>query len=313
MRTLVYSAEPAYLPELLGRARELGCDDPQVAWLGPAPDDAVKKELATYGAALIKVVESPALEGNPGDVVAAALAGLAESEPLLLLLISDLKGREVAPRAASLLGAGCVVEALKLTIEGDRVLADRYAYGGNTVAVERIVTPSSVVAVNPKTFEPEPAATPGAAEVEMVELDLTPSRIKIVESRPKGGESVNIEDAETLICVGRGIEKQEDLELVNELAGVLGGEVGCTRPLSHDFNWLSDERMVGISGKKCSPKLNIALGLSGEIQHSVGIMGSKLIVAINKDKSAPIFRLADYGVVGDLYEILPALVKELQG
>ena len=312
MRTIVYGRTADELTELLTRARELGCEAPDVAWLGGEPDAALQGELARFGAARILVVDDPALADMTTDVAAAALAGImSDDAPTLLLMGSDLRGRELAPRTAHIVGAACVVDALSLSLEGDQAVTERYALGGNTVAGERLTTPRQIVAVNMKSVEPEPAPSPGAASVEQVTVDLTPSRIKVVETRPKPSESVNLEDAETLVCVGRGIEKDGDLELVNQLASALGGEVGCTRPLSHDFHWLSEERMVGISGKKCSPKLNVAIGLSGEIQHSVGIMGSKVIVAINKDKSAPIFKLADYGVVGDLYQVLPALVKEL--
>lgn len=142
-------------------------------------------------------------------------------------------------------------------------------------------------------------------------MDLPAPRLKVVELKPKPAATVDIEAAEVLVTVGRGVARKEDLALVEALAAALGGEVGCTRPLSHDLHWLLESRMVGISGKRASPRLNVALGLSGQIQHSVGIMGAKLIVAVNKDKSAPIFQLADYGVVGDLYEVVPALLEEL--
>ena len=313
MRIIVFGRNEAELAELLTRARGLDCEAPEVAWLGGEPDSDMVAELARFGAARVLVIDDPALADMTTDVAAEALAGLmAGDEPTLLLMGSDLRGRELAPRIAHVVGAGCVVDALSLSLEGDRAVTERYALGGNTVAGERLTTPRQVVAVNLKSVEPEAAPSPGSANVEKVTLTLAPSRVKVVETRPKPSESVNLEDAETLVCVGRGIEKDGDLELVNQLASALGGEVGCTRPLSHDLHWLSEERMVGISGKKCSPRLNVAIGLSGEIQHSVGIMGSKLIGAINKDKSAPIFKLADYGVVGDLYQVLPALVRELE-
>lgn len=313
MKTMVYGADGAELTELLTRARGLGCQAPEVAWMGSEPEPELISELARFGAARILVVNDPTLADRTTDVMAAALSGLMEvDEPILLLMGSDLRGRELAPRTAHTVGAGCVVDALSLKLEDGQAVTERYALGGNTLARERITTAKQVVAVNLRSVEPEPAEVQGAVTMDKVALTLEPSRVKVVETRSKPHESVNLEDADTLVCVGRGIEKEGDLELINQLATTLGGEVGCTRPLSHDLHWLSEERMVGISGKKCSPKLNIAIGLSGEIQHSVGIMGARIIVAINKDKAAPIFKLADYGVVGDLYQILPALVKELQ-
>jgi electron transfer flavoprotein alpha subunit len=145
-----------------------------------------------------------------------------------------------------------------------------------------------------------------------LDLKVPKTRVELVELRKKTGEAVNIESAETLVCVGKGIAKKEDLEMVKELASLLGGELGCTRALSSDYHWMSEDRMVGISGKRCKPKLDVSIGLSGQIQHTVGIMTSKLIVAINQDKEAPIFKMADYGIVGDLYQVVPKLVEKIK-
>jgi electron transfer flavoprotein alpha subunit len=133
----------------------------------------------------------------------------------------------------------------------------------------------------------------------------------VVERRAKGGEAVNIEEAEALVCIGRGLGAQEDLGMVWKLAAALGAEVGCTKSPASDYGWLSEERVVGLSGKKCNPRLYVGIGISGQIQHTVGILGSKIIVAINKDPQAPIFKIADYGIVGDLYEVVPRLTERL--
>ncbi len=134
----------------------------------------------------------------------------------------------------------------------------------------------------------------------------------MVEQRKKTGESVDIESAETLVCVGKGVSNKEDLAMLNEFCTALKGELGCTRALSSDYHWISEDRMVGISGKRCKPKLHVSIGISGQIQHTVGIMSSKLIVAINKDKEAPIFKIADYGIVGDLYQVVPKLAQKIK-
>ena len=154
--------------------------------------------------------------------------------------------------------------------------------------------------------------TPAQGKVVKLDLKVPKTRVELVELRKKTGEAANIESAETLVCVGKGIAKKEDLEMVKELAGLLGGELGCTRALSSDYHWISEDRMVGISGKRCKPKLDVSIGVSGQIQHTVGIMTSKLIVAINKDKEAPIFKMADYGIVGDLYQVVPKLVEKIK-
>ncbi|HZD57375.1 MAG TPA: electron transfer flavoprotein subunit alpha/FixB family protein, partial [Anaerolineales bacterium] len=122
---------------------------------------------------------------------------------------------------------------------------------------------------------------------------------------------VEVESAEVVVCVGRGLDSQEDLETVRGLAQALGGVVACSRPISHERHWLPEDQMIGISGKKVSPRLYFGIGVSGQIQHMVAVMGARVIVAINKDQNAPIFKNADYGIVGDLYQVLPKLTKAI--
>jgi electron transfer flavoprotein alpha subunit len=195
-------------------------------------------------------------------------------------------------------------------MKGSDLVVSRYALGGNTVSSEIIKTRKKVVSFMPRTFEAQKA--PAQGEVVKVDLKVPRTRVELVEQRKKTGEAANIESAETLVCVGKGIAKQEDLAMVKELTSLLGGELGCTRALSSDYHWVSEDRMVGISGKRCKPKLQVSIGISGQIQHTVGILSSKLIVAINKDKEAPIFKIADYGIVGDLYQVVPKLVEKIK-
>jgi electron transfer flavoprotein alpha subunit len=168
-----------------------------------------------------------------------------------------------------------------------------------------------VIAVTVGTVD---TAEPGdaAGEIIVAELDLPSTRTSVVERRPKPASAVNIAESERLVCVGRGLEKQDDLPIVEELAQAFSGEVACTRPLSAEYYWVPEERMIGISGEKVSPECILSLGVSGQVQHTVGIMGAKTIVAVNNDANAAIFKLADYGIVGDLYELVPALVAALK-
>ena len=163
----------------------------------------------------------------------------------------------------------------------------------------------------PKTFE---LGTKEARQGETIiaDLDLKEPRTRIVEQREKAGEAVNLEEAEVLVCIGRGLEKKEDLEIIEEFAKALGAEIGCTKTLCSDYQWLSEDRMVGLSGKKTSPRLVFSIGISGQIQYTVGILGARIAVAINKDDQAPIFALSDYGIVGDLYEVVPRLTQQLR-
>jgi electron transfer flavoprotein alpha subunit len=183
--------------------------------------------------------------------------------------------------------------------------------GGNTVAGEVIKTAHKVITVMPKTFELGPKEDK-KGEVVKADLKLKAPRVRIVERQEKIGEKVDLEAAEILVCIGRGLEKKEDLGIVEQLAKALGAEIGCTKSLCTDYQWLSEDRLVGLSGKKTSPRLVISLGISGQIQYTVGIRGARTAVAINKDKQAPIFAMSDYGIVGNLYEVVPLLAEKLK-
>ena len=264
-----------------------------------------------YGAQ--KVLSIPAVDPAELDAstYAYTLGEVAKDNgPDILLINSTRLGKETAGRTAERLRAGCITDATGLNATDQDLVIDRYALGGNTISSEIIKTRKKVISILPGTFEPSPAGVPGI--VETIDLKIPPRRVQILERRKKIGEAASIESAETLVCVGKGISKQEDLAIINELCASLKAELGCTRALSADYHWISEDRMVGISGKKCKPKLHISIGISGQIQHTVGILNSKLIVAINKDKDAPIFKIADYGVVGDLYQVVPKLAERIK-
>jgi len=155
----------------------------------------------------------------------------------------------------------------------------------------------------------EPQA--GAGEVIRPALSLAPSAVKVVDRRAREGQAVNLDAALRIVGVGRGFGKREDLDVAQALAAALEAELGCTKSIA-DFEWLSEDRIIGLSGAKTKPDVYIALGISGQIQHTVGISQSKLIAAVNKDKEAPIFALADYGIVGDIFQVVPALMEKLK-
>jgi len=264
-----------------------------------------------YGAQKAILVPQDSVGRLDAETYANVLFEIAkESGPNILLLRSSRLGKETAGRVAQKLQAGCITDAIGLEMKGSDLVVNRYALGGNTVSSEVIKSPKKVISFMPRTFEAQKA--PAQGQVVKPDLKFPKTRVELVELRKKTGEVANIESAETLVCVGKGIAKKEDLEMVKELASLLGGELGCTRALSSDYHWISEDRMIGISGKRCKPKLNVSIGLSGQIQHTVGIMTSKLIVAINKDKEAPIFKMADYGIVGDLYQVVPKLVEKIK-
>ncbi|HID86319.1 MAG TPA: electron transfer flavoprotein subunit alpha/FixB family protein [Anaerolineae bacterium] len=269
-------------------------------------------EYFAYGADRVYVAEHPALADFHAETYAEALYQIAQQNGAqILLLASTKRGKELAPRVAQKLGAGCVTDATAVEVRDGNLLVSRYALGGNTVASEFIRTPHKVIAVMPRTFELG-AKEAREGEIVTVALDLKEPRTRIVGREEKAGEAVNLEEAEVLVCIGRGLEKKEDLGIIEELARALGAEIGCTKTLCSDYQWLSEERLVGLSGKKTSPRLVISIGISGQIQYTVGIRGARIAVAINKDSQAPIFALSDYGIVGDLYQVVPKLVEALQ-
>jgi electron transfer flavoprotein alpha subunit len=312
---LVFSEREAVRLELLTGAGEIARSrrlSVAVALLGPGSAERAEVYFA-HGAEQVFVAEDPLLEEQQTDVCAQALAQIArQAEADLVLIGSTRRGRALAPRLAQKLEAGSVTEALGLAVQEGRLLARRYSLGGNTVREVAITSPKAVIAVVPGTFEAAHADAKVDGAVVRVPMALTASRARVVQHKKKQVGAANIEEAERVVCIGRGVERREDLQIIEALVKALDGELAGTRPLAYEFGWIPEDRMIGISGKTVRPQLYVAVGLSGQIQHSASIRGSKVILAINKDKSAPIFAMADYGIVGDLYEVVPRLTQALQ-
>ena len=312
-RILVYSEVESAALGLLTIGRELATELGKplaIALLGEEAADQADASFA-HGASRAYVGNDPALTVFQAGVYAAALAQIVDrAQADIILTASTRRGRELAPRLAQRLSAGCVTDATSLSLQDGRLVAERRALGGNTVSRETITSPQQVIAVMPRLFDAQPGGE-GVGDVVQVALELEPSTTNLVERRLKEAGSVNVEEAEALVCIGRGLSEEGDLSMIQDLADALGGVVGCTRALSHEYHWLSEEQMVGLSGKISSPRLYIGIAISGQIQHTVGILDSDVIVAINKDKNAPIFKIADYGIVGDLYQVVPRLIEQL--
>lgn len=309
---LVFSERAPEAIELLTKGRELATAENatlSAALLG-ADVSGKAQEYFDYGAEKVYVGSSPFLAAFDAETFADALAQIAKASGAATVLIGSTKrGKEMTSRVAQILGCGSVTDVTGLVVRGDQLAVERYALGGNTLATETVTTPCQVLAVMPKSFEV--SKHPVSGQVVPLDLKLREPRVKLVERRPKPAAKADIESAETLVVVGKGFGKKEDLAVAQEFANALKAELGCTRTLSADYHWLDEERMVGISGKKCKPRLMVSVGVSGQIQHTVGILSSKVIVAINKDKAAPIFKIADYGIVGDLFQVLPKLTDRV--
>jgi len=218
-------------------------------------------------------------------------------------------GREIAALVSQKLGYPMESDVFEFQIKNGKPVVKRYYFGGKTVMTKE--TEAKVFTLLPGSAEIK-KSTQSNYNAQKVELTgSAKTKLLGVEEKAKG--SVDITKAQIIVSVGRGIGKKEGIDLARQLAVKLGGELAGSRPICSDLHWLEEDRQVGLSGKKVRPKIYIALGISGQIQHIVGMRDSKIVIAINKDKNAPIFNEADYGIVGDIYAVVPLLLKKLEG
>jgi len=310
---LVFSEKYDLMLEMHGKGREIA-DKLQTSLAAVLIGSNVHgktDELIKYGADKVYLADNQALEHFQIEAYLSVLHNLATSyKPEIILIGSTRNGKPLAARLATRLEAGCVPDCNRLSVDEKRgLVGERITYGGNAAAKIAWKTKPQIATVPARAFEkPEPKDRSG--QVIRLDVKVEESRTEIVETKPLETSAVRIEDADVIISCGGGLGKKEDRALLNELATVLCGQVGCSRPLAEDRKWFPE--WVGLSGHKVKPKLYIARGISGVIQHVAGIRDAKVIVAINKDEQAPIFEVADYGVVGNLYEILPALKEALK-
>jgi len=309
----VYSEKYDLALEMLGKAREIA-DKLQTELATVLIGSGVQEkanEMIKCGADKVYLVDNPVLDYFQAERYLSVLHNLAANyKPEILLIGSTKNGKPLAARLATRLDAGCVPDCARLSVDDQRrLIGERITYGGNAAAKVTFKTLPQIVTVPSRAFEkPQPLERNG----QLVKLDVKVEapKTEVVETKPLETSSVRIEEAEVIISCGRGLEKKGDKAMLDELAAVLCGQVGCSRPLAEDRKWFSE--WVGLSGHKVKPKLYVACGISGVIQHVAGIRDSKVIVAINKDEQAPIFEIADYGVVGNIYEILPALKEAIK-
>lgn len=305
--------------ELLGIGRKLA--DQRKVKLSVV---AIGGKVADYADALIAggadrvlVVEHPQLEQFREDVYAAVLEQvIGEQKPEIVLAGATAIGRSVIPYVATSVDAGLTADCTKLEIrESDGMLLQtRPAFGGNIMAtIECPHTRPQMATVRPKVMAPAEPDSSRTGEVIILQMPehRIQSRIEVVETVINNEDQVNIQEVETLVAGGRGLDTEKGFALIRELAEELGGAVAASRA-AVDSGWIPYPHQVGQTGKTVSPRIYIACGISGAIQHMVGMQSAEIIVAINRDPSAPIFNIATYGVVGDLYEVVPCLIRRLQ-
>lgn len=284
----------------------------QAAVVGSAVED-LAKDAAGYGAAKVFAVNHELLAQYTPDGYTAALEQLIkEQTPKAVIFPHTYQVRDYAPKLATRLGKGLISDVVEVKTEGADTIFVRQLFQGKLNSDVRATSEPEFVSVQAGAFRATEASTEaGAIETFKPQLDASQIRSKPEEPFREAQRSVDLSSADIIVSVGRGIKEKDNLPVVEELASVLGAELAASRPIC-DNGWLPMERQVGSSGQTVAPKVYFAVGISGAIQHLVGMKGSKTVVAINKDENAPIFETADYGVVGDLFEVVPALIAEIK-
>jgi electron transfer flavoprotein alpha subunit len=295
--------------ELLTLAARLG--EPGAVLLGSGYDSA-KASLAEHGAAKVYVAEDADVTGYlvaPAAEVLAQLVG--ETSPAAVLLPSNAEGKEIAARLAVKTGSGVITDATDVRDEGGPV-AEQQVFGGSTIVSSKVTTGTPIITVRPNSVAPEQSSGDATRQDVSVSLSDAAKGAKITDRVvEEKGERPDLSEAAIVVSGGRGVGSAEKFDVIEGLADALGAAVGASRAVT-DAGWYPHQHQVGQTGKTVSPQLYIAAGISGAIQHRAGMQTSKTIVAINKDPEAPIFELVDFGVVGDLHEVVPALTEEVK-
>ncbi len=267
--------------------------------------------LGRYGAGRVIAVDDPGLLRHANSAVARIIADVARAEgAALVFLPASQMGKDLAPRVAVKLGAGLAADCIALRVEGNDIIATRPVFAGKALLDVRVTTPVKVFTLRPNIFDAEERDAEVRVEGRAVALDpadtlTTVKELRVTEGRP------DVTEADIIVSGGRGMKAPEHFALIERLADVLGAGIGASRAVV-DAGWRPHDEQVGQTGKTVSPSLYIACGISGAVQHLAGMSSSKFIVAVNRDKDAPIFQVADYGIVGDVFDILPALAEELK-
>ena len=304
--------------ELLAAGQKVAADlgeELSVALLGDTLDAAAQAAIAR-GAQKVYAVNHPLLADHQVDLHLTALEALCnDTSPRVVLVARTNEGRELAPRLAFRLGVGLAQDCLEVSVDTaeKKLLANRPVYGGNAIAVVSCDQTPQIAAIRPKAYEPAEADSSRQGEVISfpVELDASMALPHVVETVIEEAEGIKLEDAHIVISGGRGLGGPEPFAHLEELAKIMGGTVGASRA-AVDSGWVPSSYQVGLTGKTITPDLYIMVAISGASQHMAGCSGAKVIVAINKDAEANIFKEARYGVVGDWETVLPALTAALR-
>ncbi|MFG1950461.1 electron transfer flavoprotein subunit alpha/FixB family protein [Micromonospora sp. NPDC048830] len=295
--------------EMLTLARELGTPAAVVLG-GPGAADALTGRLGEYGAEKVYAAESADIDGYLVAPKATVLADLVRRvQPAAVLLASSQEGKEIAARLAVKLDNGILTDVVALDADGT---ATQVAFAGSTIVKSKVTRGLPLVTVRPNSLTPTPAAATPAVEQLTVQVGEADKLARVVDRvAEQKGSRPELTEASVVVSGGRGVGNADNFKLLEELADLLGGAVGASRA-AVDSGFYPHQFQIGQTGKTVSPQLYVALGISGAIQHRAGMQTSKTIVAVNKDAEAPIFELADFGVVGDLFTVVPQAAEEIR-
>lgn len=269
---------------------------------------AMAGQAAEYGADRILVADHAGLNDGLADACTQVVAQLVEKcEPVVIVIGATTLGKDIAARLSARLNAPLAMDCVDVRVDGDRIVATRPMYGGKVLADVRLEGSLALVAIRPRAMDATVAA--GAGEIETLDVDLNDSALRLIDKQMETGK-IELTEADVVVTGGRGVGG-DDFSVVEALANALGGAVGASRS-AVDEGWRPVTDQVGQTGKVVAPNLYIACGVSGAIQHLAGMASSRVVVAVNKDPEAPIFSKCDYGVVGDLFDLLPAVTAEIE-
>ena len=301
------------MAEALGEAARLSGGSVEAVWLTDKASDAGIAQLGEWGARKVWLVENAALAPYRGEVWAPVITELAGKEsPKAIFGPVTSRQRELLARVAARLGVGLCADAVGFKMEGDTLVGTRPVYAGKLVSKVSWAKEPWVATLRPNVFRPAEAQAGKTAQVEKPSVNIPPAKMKFVERREETATGLpELTEAEIVISGGRGMKGPENYVILEDMGKVIGAAVGASRA-AVDAGWRPHRFQIGQTGRTISPKLYLGFGVSGAIQHLAGMRTSKVIVAVNKDPEAPIFKIADYGIVGDLFEVVPALTQEFK-
>jgi electron transfer flavoprotein alpha subunit len=312
---LVFSDDKKLTFELLNKGSELAKElgEKLTAVIIGKTDDSLSQEYISHGADNVFIAETDIDKFKAEEYASYFENIIKETNSETIIIGSNKNGKELASRLAGRLDVGCIIDCTNIYLKDKKLTSERVVYSGNAIAVEQFNSKPAIVTVPSKVFDPLPEDDKRKGDITKKKFEIEKSASKILKVQEMKSEDVNVEDAKIIVSCGRGFKNKEDIKMVKDLADAIKGKtVGCSRPIAADLKWLSEDHWIGLSGHKVKPKLYIAAGISGQIQHIAGMRDSGIIVAINKDPEALIFKSADYGIVGDLYEVLPKLTSAVK-